>query len=125
MKKFSTSWVSSKKPRKQRNYRERAPLHIRGRFLNARLADTLSKKYQKRSARVRKGDKVTVLVGQFKGKSGKVENVDTKNTKVFIAGIESQKKDGSKMRYPINPSNVMITELNLDDKKRQEILKRK
>ena len=28
------------------------------------------------------------------------------------------KKDGTKVFYPIHPSNLVVTELNLDDKKR-------
>ena len=47
-----------------------------------------------------------------------------KNCRLIISGIDVQKKDGNKTRYPINPSNVMITELKLEDKKRSEILKR-
>lgn len=123
--KFSTNWKTSVKPKKQRKYRFNAPLHVKGKFLQAHLSDQLSKKYSKRTIRVRKGDRVKVMKGQFKEKSGKVEKVMTKKSKVYIDGIEIQKKDGTKTKYPISPSNIMITELDLNDKKRQEILKRK
>jgi large subunit ribosomal protein L24 len=63
--------------------------------------------------------------GQFKDKSGKVEEINTKTRKVYIAGIEYQKKEGTKVKFPIYVSNLMITELELSDKKRQESLKRK
>lgn len=122
---FSTTWKSSAKPKKQRKYRFNAPLHIKGKFLQAHLSDQLSKKHGKRAIRVIKGDKIKVMKGQFKDKTGKVEKVVTKLGKVYIEGIEMQKKDGTKTKYPISPSNIMITELNLNDKKRQEILKRK
>jgi len=125
MKNYSKTWKSSKKPKKQRKYRFNAPLHIRGRFLNVHLSDELSKKYNKRSIRVRKGDKVKIIKGQFKGKTGKVEKVDTKSIKVFIEGIEIQKKDGTKVKYPIAPANLLLTELDLTDKKRLEVIKRK
>ena len=65
------------------------------------------------------------MTGQFKEKSGKVEQVMTKEGKLFVTGIEIQKKDGTKTKYPIAASNVMITDLDLNDKKRQEKLKRK
>ncbi len=63
--------------------------------------------------------------GQFKKHTGNVERIDLKKTKVYLSGIEITKKDGSKTTYPINPSNLIITELNLDDKMRQKIIDRK
>ena len=93
--KFSTTWKSTHKPSKQRNYRARAPLHLRGRFLNAHLSDELKKKYSKRTARAIKGDRVKIMTGQFRGKTGKIESVDTKKSKVYITGVEFQKKEGA------------------------------
>lgn len=73
---------------------------------------------------LRTGDKVKILRGQFKKKTGKVTEVDLKWIKICIEGIENVKKDGSKVPYPIHPSNVTITELNLDDRERKKILER-
>lgn len=123
--KFSTKWKSSKLPRKQRKYRINAPLHIKQKFANSHLSKDLKTKHKKRSLRVRKGDTVKVMRGQFKKKIGKVERVDIKNLKIYITDVATTKKEGSKKPYPINPSNLLITELNLDDKKRQKILARK
>ncbi len=122
---FTKTWKSSKKPRKQRKYRVKSPLHIKGKFLNTNLNKDLRKKYGKRNARIRKGDKVKILRGQFKKKEGKVERVDIKKGVIYVNKVEVEKKDGSKAQKQINPSNVMITELNLDDKKRKEKLERK
>lgn len=124
-KKFSKNWKRSKKPRKQRKYRYNAPLHIKNKFLSVHLSKELREKHKKRNMTARKGDKVKVLRGQFKGKAGKIDRVDLKNSKIYIVGIESTKKDGTKTFYPFEPSNLMIIGLNLDDKKRKEILKRK
>lgn len=74
---------------------------------------------------MRKGDKVKVVRGQFKKTEGKIEKINSKREKLYINGIEVVKKDGTKVNYPINPSNVVITELSLDDKMRQRILERK
>lgn len=71
-----------------------------------------------RSITLRKGDKVKIMRGSFSGKSGKIDRLDLKKTKAYIAGIEVVKKDGTKILRPLHPSKLMITELNLDDKKR-------
>ena len=125
MKKFSSSWKSSKKQKKQRKYVFKAPLHIKQKLVHAHLSKELRKKYSKRNSSVRKGDKVKVLRGQFKKHEGKVERVDLKNIKIFIAGVEKTKKDGNKALIGIHPSNLMIVDLNMDDKLRQKILERK
>lgn len=111
---WSKHWKASKKPKKQRLYRFNAPAHVAGKMLASHLSDELKKKLGHRSLRVRKGDKVKVLRGQFKGKSGTVERVDTSNSKIFITGIEYVKKDGGKFLYGIHPSNLIITDIASD-----------
>jgi len=125
MKKFSSSWKSSKKAKKQRKYRYNAPLHIKQKFIHAHLSKELRKKYKTRSLSLKKGDKIKVLRGQFKKHIGNVERINLRKTKAYVSGIEITKKDGSKTTYPIDPSNLIITELNLDDKIRQKIIERK
>ena len=122
--KHSIAWIGSKQPRKQRKYRYNAPLHIKAKFLTAHLVKDLRNKYNMRHLRVRVGDKVRVLRGQFKGREGKVERVDVKDTKIFVAKVETVKKDGAtKIPYPINPSNVIIVEFDTTDKQRAAMLK--
>ncbi len=122
--KFSIAWKGSKKPNKQRKYAANAPLHIKRKMLSSRLSKELTKKYSKRNITVRKGDKVKIMRGNFKNHTGTVEKVLTKLLRVYVEGIQRLKKDGKRAYYPIHPSNLMITELNLTDKKRQEILSR-
>lgn len=114
---FSNNWVSSRQPRKQRKYRFNAPLHVRGTFLHAHLSKDLRGKHNTRALRVRAGDEVKVMRGQFSGKSGKIERVDVRRTRVFVTGIESVKRDGTKRPYPMQPSNLTITKL-ADEKRR-------
>lgn len=123
MKKVNKSWKSSKSPRKQRKFLFNAPLHLKNKMIGSHLSKELRTKHKKRSIRVRTGDKVKVLRGQFKKKIGKVERIDTKKSKAYITGIETVKKDGSKALHPIHSSNLMITDLNLSDKKRIEVKK--
>ena len=124
MKRWSKSWNSSKKPGKQRKYVSNMPLHSRKALMSATLSKELRKKYGLRNLPVRTGDKVKIMRGQFKKKTGKITSVDLTKIKLYIEGIEQVKKDGSKAFYPIHPSNVMVTELELDDKKRKKILER-
>ncbi|MBI2659677.1 50S ribosomal protein L24 [Candidatus Woesearchaeota archaeon] len=125
MSNFSNAWKGSSKPRKQRKYKIAAPLHIRQKFIHAHLSKDLRKKYGKRSVGMRKGDKVMVIAGKFTKHEGKIEEINLKEANVFVNGIETTKRDGTKKMLAMHPSNVMIIELNLDDKLRQKILERK
>ena len=75
--------------------------------------------------RFRKGDKVTVMRGQYKKKVGNVTKVLLKQGKVYIEGIEVSRRDGNKAQVPIKPSNIMITSLVLEDRKRKEKVEKK
>jgi|SRR3989338_5218269 len=125
MKNFSMHWKESKNPRKQRKYMRNAPLHIRKKFMSCSLSKELRKKYGMRNIYLRKGDNVMATTGQFKKLTGKVNDVDMKNLRAYVDGAENIRKDGTKRFYPIHPSNLMIIELNIDDKKRKKILERK
>ena len=125
MKKFSVEWKSSTKPGKQRKYRFNAPLHIKQKFVSAHLSKDLRQKLKKRNVDLRKGDKVKVMRGKFKKHEGKVDRVDLKKSLIFVSGVESTKRDGTKRPLALNPSNLMITELNMEDKQRQKIMERK
>lgn len=121
---FSSTWKSSRKPRKQRKYRIDAPLHIKQKFVHAHLSKDLRKKYRKRSISLRKGDKVRIIIGKFRKQEGKIERIDLKKAGVFVNGVEITKRDGTKKLLALHPSNLVVTELNLDDKFRQKILER-
>lgn len=121
--KFSKSWKTSKQPRKQRKYRANAPLHIKKKFVSANLSKELRKKHGKRNTPVRKGDKVKILRGKYKGKEGKIIQVMLRISKVNVEGIQIKKLDGSKVNVKMQPSNLQIIELNLDDQKRMKKLK--
>ena len=116
--KFSKSWRASKQPRKQRKYLHNAPKHIRSKLMSVQLVNTLKSKYKKNSLPARKGDTVKIMRGQFKKTIGKINKVFTRRYRVFVDNASLQKKDGTKVPYPIHPSNLMILELSLDDKRR-------
>lgn len=122
--KFSTSWQSSKQPRKQRKFAANAPLHTKHKFLSANLSKELRKKYGKRSLPLRKGDEVLVMRGSFKKKKAKISAIELKRTRVALENIQRTKKDGTKVNVWFAPSTLQITTLTLDDKKRIAALDR-
>jgi len=117
--------VKTTKPRKQRKKLYQAPLHRRYRRFSASLSPKLKSSHNTNSIPVRTGDNVRVMRGDYKGFEGKVTRVDRKEYRIFVEGATREKVDGSTTLIPIHPSKVMIIRLNLDDKWRKEILKRK
>lgn len=116
--------MSSKQPRKQRLRLYSAPLHVRHKHFGARLSDDLKKEHKCKTLPVRKGDKVKIMRGDFKGIEGDVTEVDMKRYHIFVTGVTTAKADGTQVTRPIHPSNVMITKLK-SDKERDKILKRR
>ena len=109
--KFSTHWKASKQPRKQRKYRANAPLHLRKEFVSINLSKELRKKVGKRNLPAKKGDKVKIFVGKFKGKTGKILSIDLKTSKIIVEEMQVKKQDGSKANVKLQPSNMQIIEM--------------
>ncbi len=118
MKKFSSHWISSRKPKKQRKYIAQAPNHIKRKLISSHLSKALKEMHKKRSLPLRKKDTVKIMRGSFKKRTGKVLDINTQNNKVYIEGIQKTKKDGSKINVSFDASNLQIIELNTEDKKR-------
>jgi large subunit ribosomal protein L24 len=121
-KEFSIAWKASKQPRKQRKYRINSPTHIKRKLMCTNLTKELRKKYNRRNFSLKKGDIIRIMRGKFKNKTGKVELVDLKKLRVTVDGIYNTKKDGTKISVHFDPSNLQIKELNLEDKKRRDVL---
>jgi large subunit ribosomal protein L24 len=94
------------------------PKHQRDRMMGAALADALRDQYKKKTLRVVKGDSVRVLRGEYKGVEGKIEKVNTEQGTLHIEGVQRNKIRGGQVKVPIHASNVMIINLNLNDKYR-------
>jgi len=121
--KFSTSWKASKQPRKQRKFVAKAPLHLRKKFVSVNLNKKLREKVGKRNVVVKKGDKVKVMRGKFKGKQGNVLSVKLKLGKIYVEGLQAKKNDGSKVNAPMRNSNLQIVEMTdrQASKKKKEV----
>jgi large subunit ribosomal protein L24 len=117
-KEYSKNWIASSQPRKQRKFLAKAPLHKKRRLLSVNLSKDLRSKHNTRNVVLRKGDKVKILRGKYKGKEGKVTKVNTKLSKIYIEGIQTKKQDGSMTNVPLRASNLQIVNLVLEDKKR-------
>jgi len=83
------------------------------------LSEELRDKYRRRSLRPREGDSVKIVRGEFKGVEGKVTKVLSKEGKLNVEGVSREKMKGGTAPIPINSSNVVLTSLNLEDKKRK------
>ena len=124
MKRYSIKWRTSTRGSKQRKFKANAPSHIRRKMASAHLSKELRTRYSRRSFPVRKGDTVKIQKGKFGGKSGKILEVDMRKLRAYVDGMNITKKDGSKVNVPFSISDLMITEFNLEDRKRTDALSR-
>lgn len=111
--------ILSSQPRKQRLARYNAPHHQARKQMASHLSEELLLKYNRRSMTVITGDEVKLLRGDHKGKSGKIVEVDVTVRKVVVEGVTNKKADGTEVPLPVDPSNLLIVKLNLEDKRRQ------
>ncbi|GAA0458238.1 50S ribosomal protein L24 [Halococcus dombrowskii] len=109
----------SKQPHKQRTREERAPLHEKHRQVRATLAGDLREEYGRRSARVNAGDTVEVMRGDFAGEEGEVVAVDLQDAVVHVEDVTLETADGEDVPRALDASNLRITELTLDDDRRE------
>ena len=117
--------MKSKKPGKQRMAVFKAPLHKRQILVSAHLSGSLKKQLGKRSMPLRKGDEVRVMRGKYKGTVGKIAEVDLKETKIYLENLKRKKVSGEERPIPMEPSNLIITNIMMEDAKRKRIVERK
>lgn len=110
--------VESSKPKKQRKKLYAAALHKTGRRCSAHLSKELRKSLGRRSVEIRSNDKVKIVRGSKKGFSGKVLRMNRKKNQIFIEKLNRKKADGSEVPLPIQPSNVLVIELDRSDERR-------
>jgi len=112
----------STQPRKERKTLYNLPSHLKRARIAAHLDEPLLLKYNKRSFSVRKGDTVRIMRGEYAGISGKVLEVNTRTGKVTVDGVTVSKAKATQVARPLDPSNLVITKLDLTDPKRREAL---
>ena len=105
------------------NYKvAQASRNVRDSSICATLKDNLRQQYKRRSVRIIKGDSVKVMRGEYVDVEGKVEKVNTERGTLSIEGIQREKVRGGNVKVQIHASNVIVTSLHLDDKRRQSHL---
>ena len=109
--------TSSTKAKKQRKARADAPLHKKKRMVAAHLDSALMSEFNVRSLPVKKGDTVKIIRGSkdFKTSEAKVASVDLKHLKIIIENVTIAKADGTQKPKPVDPSDVLLTKLDLSD----------
>jgi large subunit ribosomal protein L24 len=100
------------------------PKHMTERMLRSPLSRALREKYGRRNVRVIAGDTIKVMRGEYSGIEGKVEKVNMKRGTLAIEGIQREKVRGGNVKVEINSTNVVVTDLDLDDKLRQALIQR-
>ncbi len=116
-----TKKPSSKAPKKQRRRIYKSPLHSRRNMLKCRLDEFLQEEYGIRSMRIKKGDLVRIMRGQFRDTEGKVIAVDYRNIRVHLENATVTRADGKEAQIPMHPSNLMLVKLELDDDRKRII----
>lgn len=114
-----------RKPTKQRKMLFQAPDHIRHKHFAAPLSPELRASRGVKAIPVRSGDVVRIMRGDHKGFEGKITRIDRRKYRIYVEGLTREKVDGTTILVPIHPSKVMITNLNLEDKWRKQVLERK
>ncbi len=118
--KFSTS---SSKPVKVRKALANNPTRERTlKLARAMLSADLKSKYATNSVRVRPGDSVRLVRGEYAGVEGKIQKVFPAEGRVTVEGVTREKIAGGTTPLRIHTSNVVVTSLNLDDKFRRQKL---
>ncbi|QKQ98844.1 50S ribosomal protein L24 [Candidatus Nanohaloarchaea archaeon] len=117
---WSRSWNSSKNPTKQRKYRRNAPQHVKDKLVSANLASELREELGTRNLNLKVGDRVEIMRGDDKGTSGVISSIDRENGTVTVNGVENERTDGTSREKTLQPSNLQIQALNLENVSRIE-----
>ena len=113
----------TRQPRKQRKSAATASLHERHEQVKAPLSPELREEYGRRSVRVNAGDTVEVQRGDHAGTEGEVLTVDLKSEVIHVEDVTIEKSDGEEVPRALDASNVTVTELTLEDDRREARLR--
>ena len=108
----------TKKPGKNRKRMLTGVYHVKRKLLVAPIDKPLIKQVNKKRTSLRKGDGVKVLVGDNKGKTSVVDRVNYDKGVVYLKDFKVTNSRGQEKLIPFRASNLVITSLVLNDKKR-------
>lgn len=107
--------IKSVSRRKQRKAIFTADTNEKRVMMSSRLSKELRSRWGFKSFPIHSQDVVLVKVGKFKGKEGKVDSVSRATRKVTVEGCTMNRSSGGVVSYPIDPSNLVIKQLFIDD----------
>lgn len=109
------------KPDTERRKYYKAKNHQKSKRMNVHLSKELrgKMKTRKRSALVRKGDRVRVMRGPSKGTSAKVVKVSHTKMKVYLEGVSVRNARAREVMVPLSPSNLEL--IGLEKTKEREV----
>ena len=110
--------AKTKKPGKQRRRMLTGVYHVKRKLLVAPIDKPLVKQVNRKRAPLRKGDTVKILVGDNKGKTSVVERVNYDKGLVYLKDVKVTNSRGQEKLLPFQASNLVITDLISNDKKR-------
>ena len=87
--------------------------------MRASLSSDLKSKYGRNSVRVRIGDSVNPVRGEYSGVEGKIQHLFPREGRLTLEGVTREKIKGGTSEVRIHASNVIVTGLNLEDKFRR------
>lgn len=118
--KFNKLVTSSRRKNRKRHFQ--APSHIRYKIMSAPLSKDLRKKFSIRSMPIHKDDEVMVVRGHFRGsQTAKVVQVYRSKYVVHLDRVTREKANGMTVHVGIHPSNLVITKLKIDSRRKQII----
>ncbi len=106
------------KPNKQRKRMYNASYQNKRKNLVSPVDKKIEAILGKKRIVVRKGDTVKIMVGNNKGKSGKVERVNYTKERIFIKDIKVKNARGQEKLIPFVASNLIITDAIVTDNQR-------
>lgn len=115
--------VSSQR-RKSRVAHFSAPSHIKYKLMSANLSKDLREKYGIRSLPVRRDDEVLIVRGGQADVTGKITEVYRKKRAIYVEKAVKYSRKGAVLKFPIDPSNVVLTKLKLTPD-REDLISRK
>merc|ERR1711907_494454 len=93
-------------------------------IMSARLSKELRKQYGVKTMPVCRGDDIIMMRGTNVDKEAKVTEVYRKKFIIKTDNITTKNAQGQDVPVPIQPSNVMITNLNMTDSRKKALERR-
>ena len=101
---------SSIKRKSRKNYFN-APIHIKAKQVSAHVNEEVKKELKTRSTKIKKGYRVKIMRGKFKGTEGKIIKVSHVNRAIYVEGVTRPNARGDDKPLKLHPSNVIIIAL--------------